>query len=74
MSKGTYIEGFRHATVSPDDHGAILQIVAWFMLVVMVLATVLRLLIRFTTSHIPGFDDVFVSLAMVSAEVTVTRK
>ncbi|KAK5170646.1 uncharacterized protein LTR77_005235 [Saxophila tyrrhenica] len=66
MPQDTYIEGIRYATISPDDHGAVLQIIAWLMMVVMILATTLRLMIRFTTNHIPGFDDAFVSLATLS--------
>src|SRR4051812_42793591 len=49
-------EGPRHATVTPDDHGAILQIVAWFLMVLMILSIFLRLTIRLTTTHIPGTD------------------
>jgi hypothetical protein len=65
-SPQNFIEGARHATVTPDDHGAVLQIAAWFLLVVMILATIPRLTIRSTTNHIPRLDDVLVSLAMVS--------
>lgn len=59
-------EGPRHATVTPDDHGAILQIVAWFLMVLMILSIFLRLTIRLTTTHIPGTDDATVFVAMVS--------
>jgi hypothetical protein len=59
-------EGPRHATVTPDDHGAILQIVAWFLMVLMILSIFLRLTIRLTTTHIPGTDDTVVFVAMVS--------
>lgn len=66
MSSGSFPEGPRHATVTPDDNGAILQVVAWFLMVLMILATFLRLLIRFTTTHIPGVDDVVLFAATVS--------
>lgn len=59
-------EGPRHATVTPDDHGAILQIVAWFLMVLMILSIFLRLTIRLTTTHIPGTDDAMVFVSMVS--------
>ena len=66
-----YIEGPRHAVVTEDDHGAVLQIVAWFSMVTMILATLLRLAIRFMTVQKPGMDDLMVSLAMVSFSVVV---
>lgn len=68
-------EGPRHGQVTPDNHGDILLVVAWFLMVVMILATSLRLIIRFTTAHIPGLDDVVVVLAMVSenAESGITK-
>jgi hypothetical protein len=59
-------EGPRHATVTPDDHGAILQIATWLLMVLMILSIVLRLTIRLTTTHIPGIDDAVVFVAMVS--------
>jgi len=61
-----YAEGARHAVVTPDDNGAVLQIAAWFLMVTMILATFLRLCIRFMTAHIPGRDDAAILLAMVS--------
>lgn len=57
-----------HGTVTPDDHGAILQVVAWVLMVVMILSISLRLTIRFTTTHIPGLDDVMVFGATVGAD------
>jgi hypothetical protein len=66
MSSSSYIEGPRHGQVTPNDHGAILQIAAWFLMVTMILATFLRLSLRLSTAHIPGRDDAAVLLAMVS--------
>ncbi|KAK2859913.1 hypothetical protein FQN49_004581 [Arthroderma sp. PD_2] len=57
--------GMRHAVVTPDDHGPIIQIVTWFIMVVMILATILRLSIRYLTSHIPGTDDAIVVGSMI---------
>lgn len=64
---GPYKEGFRHAEVTFDNQGAILQIAAWFLMVVMILATFLRLTIRFTTRQVPGLDDTILIVAMVSS-------
>jgi hypothetical protein len=58
--------GTKHATVTPDDHDTILQIVAWFLMVLMNLSIFLRLTIRLTAMHIPGTDDAMVLVAMVS--------
>ena len=62
----SYPEGPRHGVVTSDDHGAVLNVVAWFLMVVMILSTFLRLLIRFTTTHVPGLDDIVLAVAMVS--------
>lgn len=62
-------EGMRHAAVTADDHGAILQIVAWFMMVSMILMVALRLAIRFTATRLAGWDDTFVIIAMVSSTI-----
>lgn len=58
--------GERKGAVTPDDHGAIIGIAAWFLMVVLVLAVFVRLGIRFSASHIPGKDDAFAFAAMVS--------
>lgn len=60
-----YIEGPRHAVVTSDDHGAVLQIVAWLAMVLVILAAFLRLTIRFTNIRRPAVDDTFIVLAMV---------
>ncbi|KAF3484362.1 uncharacterized protein GIQ15_03686 [Arthroderma uncinatum] len=57
--------GMRHAVVTPDDHGPIIHIVTWFIMVVMILATTLRLSVRYLTAHIPGMDDVIVVASML---------
>lgn len=51
--------------VTADDHGAVLEIVAWLALVILVLATLLRLTIRFTNIRRAAADDTFMVLAMV---------
>ncbi|EZF21887.1 hypothetical protein H112_05061 [Trichophyton rubrum D6] len=58
-------DGVRHTVVTPDNHGPIIQIVTWFAMVVMILATALRLAVRYLTSHIPGMDDAIVVGSML---------
>lgn len=60
----------RKARITPDDHGPILEIVALFFMVTMVLSFLVRLMIRWTTGHIFGKDDAFALGAMVSHTVT----
>lgn len=61
-----YIEGPRHAVVTPDNNGAVLQIVTYFLIVVAILATLLRLFLRVNMAQVAGFDDGLACLAMVS--------
>ncbi|OCK74153.1 hypothetical protein K432DRAFT_410102 [Lepidopterella palustris CBS 459.81] len=56
-------EGPRHATITPDDHGALLAMTTWFLMVTMILATSTRIIVRYTTQHVPGFDDILVLVA-----------
>ena len=42
----TYVEGPRNARITPDDHGPVLSIIAWYCAVVMVLAVCTRMLIK----------------------------
>lgn len=73
-------EGPRHAVITADSQGAVLQIAAWFLMVVMILSVLLRLFIRFTTAHLPGTDDAVLCLAAVclyiqtSSESSLTAK
>ena len=62
-------EGFRHATITTNDHGGLIQIVAWYLMIVMILATVLKLAIRFKPplKRNPGIDDAVYVVAMVSS-------
>ena len=61
-----YVEGPRHAVVTPDDNGAVLQIVTYFLIVVAALATLLRLFLRVSVAHAAGLDDGLACLALVS--------
>ena len=63
---GDYVEGPRHAVVTPDDNGAVLQIVTYFLMVVAILATLLRLFLRVNVAYAAGVDDGLACLAMVS--------
>jgi hypothetical protein len=65
-----FLGGQRHAVVTDDDHGPILQIVMWFLMVAMILMTLLRLAIRFAAARDFGLDDAICVLAMVSLEET----
>lgn len=58
-------EGLRHAEITPFDHGALIQIPAWFLMVSMILATFLKLAIRFKTTRNPGLDDAVCFVGMV---------
>ena len=58
-------EGPRHAEITPFDHGALIQIPAWFLMVVMILVTFLKLCIRFKATHNPGLDDAICFVGMV---------
>lgn len=57
-------DGRRHAIITQDDHGPILGIVSWVMMVSMIMMVALRLAIRFSARN-PGVDDAFATLAMV---------
>lgn len=59
-------EGPRHAVITADDQGALLQIAAWFLMVVMILATSSRVMVRLNTSQVPGIDDIVTVGAMVA--------
>lgn len=61
-----YIEGPRHAVVTSDDNGAVLQIVTYFLIVVVAMATLLRLFLRVNVAHAAGPDDGLACLALVS--------
>lgn len=68
-----YTEGPRFATVSHDDHGPILSILAWFLMVVFVLATLLKLTVRATAKGL-GLDDVFLTFAMVRVQIVALER
>lgn len=59
-------EGPRHAEITSFDHGALIQIPAWFLMVVMIMVTFLKLVIRFKATRNPGLDDALCLVAMVS--------
>jgi hypothetical protein len=65
-----FLGGQRHAVVTDDDHGPILQIAMWFLMVAMILMTLLRLAIRFAAARDLGLDDAICVLAMVRLEET----
>jgi hypothetical protein len=65
-SRTEYTVGLRHATVTSDNNGAVLQIAALFLMVVTILATLLRLVLRFNIAHAAGYDDGLAFLGLVS--------
>jgi hypothetical protein len=60
-------EGPRHAEVTTFDHGALIEIPAWFLMVVMISVTFLKLAIRFKATRNPGVDDALCFVGMVSS-------
>jgi hypothetical protein len=58
-------EGPRHAQVTPFEHGALIQIPAWFLMVVMISVTFLKLAVRFKATRNPGLDDAICFFGMV---------
>ena len=63
------VEGHRHQTISDSDHGPIVDIIAWYTMVVMVLAVCLRLLVR-NVKNVMGVDDLLCVPAMVSSSTS----
>lgn len=63
------VEGHRHQTISDSDHGPIVDIIAWYTMVVMILAVCLRLLVR-NVKHVVGVDDLLCVPAMVSSSAS----
>ncbi|PGH17836.1 hypothetical protein AJ80_04659 [Polytolypa hystricis UAMH7299] len=59
-----FFEGNRHSTTTENNHGAYIQIASWFVAVVMILMTGLRLAIRFRTTRNPGLDDAVCGLGL----------
>lgn len=67
LSANDYVEGPRHGIITDDNVGPIISIITMLSMVIMILAVVLRLLVRFTTSLIPGADDAVILLALLTA-------
>lgn len=62
-----YVEGPRHGIITDDNVGPIISIITLLFMVTMVLAVILRILVRFTTSLVPGADDGVILLALLTA-------
>ena len=54
-----------HATVTPDDHGPLVAIATWFLMVAMIMAVFIRVAIRFVITRAPGTEDATIFVAMV---------
>ena len=59
-------EGPRHAVITPDNHGALIQITSWVVMIALVLTTGLRLAVTFKNTPNPGIGDALCVVAMVS--------
>jgi hypothetical protein len=57
--------GQRHAVVTADDHGPVLEIAMWFLLVTVILTTLLRLAIKYSDTRRLNCDDFVFILAAV---------
>jgi hypothetical protein len=57
--------GPRRAVVTPDDHGPILAIASWYLMVVSILSVMMRVGIRYHSAQFPSIDDAFLLLALV---------
>ena len=47
----------RNGRITADDHGPVVDIVAWFLMVTMILAVFVRLITRTTLTHSLGAED-----------------
>ncbi|MCJ1373577.1 hypothetical protein MMC20_004805 [Loxospora ochrophaea] len=54
-----------HATVTPDDHGPLVAIATWFLMVAMIMAVFIRVAIRFVITRAPGTEDATIFVAML---------
>lgn len=66
-SAANYVEGPRHGAITSEDVGPIISIITLLFMVTMILAVLLRILVRFTTSLVPGADDAVILLALTTA-------
>lgn len=66
-SSAAYVEGPRHAVITNENVGPVISILTLLFMVAMVLAVILRILVRFTTSLVPGTDDAVILLALLTA-------
>ena len=64
MPSDGYVEGHRNAVVTADNHGPVLEIIVWFLMVVMICAALLKLAVRSIARGL-GLDDLLVSVGLV---------
>lgn len=57
--------GNRYAVVTPDDHGPVVAIATWFLMVSMILSVLIRVAIRLVITRAPGREDITIVGAMV---------
>ena len=59
------LAGLRNATVTPDDHGPLVAIATWFLMVAMILSVLIRVAVRFIITRHSGREDALTVVAMV---------
>lgn len=57
--------GNRVAVVTADDHGPLVALATWFLMVSMILAVLIRVAIRLVITRAPGREDATIVGAMV---------
>ena len=57
--------GSRDGQVTPNDHGPMVNISAWFLIVTMILAVIVRVMIRTILMRSPGVEDGMIGVALV---------
>lgn len=53
-------------TITADDQGPVVNIVAWICMVTMCMGVLTRLALKFTTTSKTAWDDLMIAVAMVS--------
>lgn len=71
------VKGNRNAVVTADNHGPLVAIATWFLMVSLIMAVLIRVAIRLGITRAPGREDATIVGAMVmpttSSETIRTR-
>ena len=57
--------GSSRVTVSAQNRGPLINIVSWILLVIMCLATLVKVYGKWSTRHTLQYDDIYLTAAMV---------